>query len=138
MIDIAKLTAGRELDALVAEKVMGWRKVARVEAWDHGPDQKTGGPQVNWFGGPPDFPEWNNGQPVRCYSTDIAEAWLVVEKLRPGKFVWIKDCGSFGWRVEILSSNSTDVQVDFAVVADTATLAICRAALKSALNGEGK
>ena len=64
------------------------------------------------------------------YSTDIGAAWQVVEKLRAGKFVWIKDCGGFGWRVEILSSSETDIQIDFSVVADTAPLAICLAALK--------
>ena len=49
------MKAGRELDALVAEKVMGLT-------------------EEDWIAGPTGLP--------RPYSTDIAAAWEVVEKLR--------------------------------------------------------
>lgn len=119
MIDIDTMEAGPKLDSLVAEKVMGLRKSMSggFDGNDHEAWFRENGGKVSDFAPPP-------------YSSEIAAAWLVVGKLRPGKFVWIKDCGGFGWRVEILSSSPTDVQIDFAVVANTAPLAICRAALK--------
>lgn len=57
---------GRELDALVAEHVMGWKRAVQPH---------------------PELPEitlydlYNSHVPMPHYSTDIAAAWLVVEKL---------------------------------------------------------
>lgn len=62
------MKAGRELDALIAEKVMGWKRVPgdddQDSAWD------TGDPEGY-------FPYEHNFRP----SIDIAAAWQVVEKL---------------------------------------------------------
>ncbi len=60
---------GRELDALVAEKVMGWKMDASA-VW-HGP-----GPSC---------------LVLPHYSTDIADAWEIVEKLQSQDWACILD-----------------------------------------------
>lgn len=99
------MKAGRELDALVAEKVMGWncelrechtRKVLHSE-----------------YGGPPH------------YSTDIADAWLVVEKI--DQQVTVTKCAD-GWLVTI---DDYFCHGGVEIMAGTAPLAICLAALKA-------
>lgn len=100
------LKPGRELDALIAEKVMGWK--------------------------PPEFIDgvslerrWKNDRgefdSLPRYSTDIAAAWEVVEKI--GLII-----GKNGpvWDAQDL----WDLPVYFAS-ADTAPHAICLAALKA-------
>lgn len=59
------MEAGRELDALVAEKIMGWSNCHREGDWGY-----FGRP----FGGPTDFR-------IPNYSTDISAAWEVMEKM---------------------------------------------------------
>ena len=104
MTAIDEMPAGRELDALVAEKVMGW---------DHYPSKH---------------------EIVPAYSTDIAAAWEVVEKMR-----------SDDWWAQIAQDN-TDIwdaklwrgepdrwfpTMETYGNAPTAPLAICRATLKT-------
>jgi hypothetical protein len=127
MIDVSKLDAGPELDALVAEKVMGWTKE----------------PSANPFPGPKSLPwnwvaphsTWGPGTPGKCYptsvpkySTDIAAAWEVVEKLRDqfeGVVVdGIKLPGAPAWQCIVMNESEKGE-------AQTAPLAICRAALKA-------
>ena len=67
------MKAGRELDALIAEKVMGW--------WFYGPLGEYGVP-----GGKSD----KNPEMVPNYSTSIAAASLVAEKLRPNCDIYIE------------------------------------------------
>ena len=60
------MEAGRELDALIAEKVMGHRMFEpppMSEPWEVMPDDYR-------------------GRPLLPYSTDIGAAWEVVEKMR--------------------------------------------------------
>ena len=61
------MKAGRELDALIAEKVLGLSGVRDGKSWLYGD---------NWT---------HNKEGVLClvphYSTQIADAWLVVEKM---------------------------------------------------------
>jgi hypothetical protein len=115
------MVASRELDAIVAEKVMGWsytrfmNNVHRVSAR---------------------HPVWQEFIVVPRYSTDLAAAWQVVEKLATGYrnvlientaellgkrryWVDIKEHGDLGM-IDIAKAN-----------ADTAPLAICLAALKA-------
>lgn len=106
------MDAGRELDALIAEKVMGTFIPAgsnpslRDDAW------------LNERG----YLVWEPPP----YSTDIAAAWLVVEKLKQSYDI-----------VDILFANhyvSCKVWKDFMIAeedAETAPLAICLAALKA-------
>ena len=83
------MEAGRELDALVAEKVMGLSKDDWDPPcfWQHSTDDCEKDSVIGWMG-------WcyNCGTMVaevgvepRYYSTDIAAAWEVLEKLH-GKF----------------------------------------------------
>ena len=127
------MEAGRELDALVAEKVMGWHRVhdGLNERWA---DVNGYGAYVNRGDGtPPPGMFWSP-------STDIAAAWQVVEHMRlrwdhgnsTTDFWTIKDCGPSGWRVEIEFCPDHDAPiVIYAETPPTAPLAICLAALKA-------
>lgn len=109
--------AGRELDALVAEKVMG----IEIPQWLEVPEGLT---------------TLTSREIVPPYSTDIAAAWLVVDYLRalPNGGVWLEElsgrysegyrCG-FSWTK---NASSTDFRQ---AIGDTAPLAICLAALEA-------
>lgn len=108
---------GRELDSLVAEKVMGWRKDSDGD-WERPSKDAIDG----WY---PDhlFP----------YSTDIAAAWEVVEKLT-AQFgddftiwsIWSRE-NKIRARFNRGESRTYAAQAD----APTAPHAICLAALKA-------
>jgi hypothetical protein len=99
---MSEMNAGRELDALVAEKVMGADVVVR------------------------DGRAYINGNPydrLPNYSTDIAHAWQIVERMADWRVV-IERVPSGEWEVMF------DTRRVFEnVKADTLPLAICRAAL---------
>jgi hypothetical protein len=107
------MNAGRELDALVAEKVMGWK--VRPDRY---PVDATGQSQFR-------VPE---------YSTDIAAAWRVVEQMRQvGWFVQIHD-HTTSWEValgrpEWVTSDLYQARVMPSASSVTAPHAICLAAL---------
>lgn len=118
---------GRELDALIAEKVMGWipyepERAFAYPGW-HTPD----GEFLNIARLPP-------------YSTDITAAWEVVDKLKLAVVPidetkwWAGKMGDHGHDEDPLTS---DTWVEQAMrdgkhgrIADTAPHAICLAALK--------
>lgn len=107
------MQAGRELDALVARKVMG---IADAQVFGR-------------LGAMYDFTA-DQGLPkfhVPCYSTDIAAAWTVVDKLSPDHGVTLKKTGDV-WECGPLSRNDEPL---FLVQAPSAPLAICLAALKA-------
>lgn len=120
------MKAGRELDLLIAEKVMGL-KIATVKGDLVSPDTVVAG--VN------DNPWRNHG--IKPYSTDIAAAWEVVEKMvASDKLVFN------------LTTQKLDGMTEFICIlrlceksgylkgtADTAPHAICLTALKA--KGEG-
>lgn len=114
MVDVDAMVAGREMDALVAEKVMGLKPPWPILAF--------------YEPSPP------------AYSTDIAAAWEVLDKAFdvvpgmesgfPAVLHWRND-----WRVAMLDGNcvpmkTTDGGKLIVAIASTAPLAICRAALK--------
>lgn len=117
----------RQIDALVAEKVMGWRYVYDYDTI-YTIDPDTDKPEI-----------------VPKYSTDIVAAWQVVEKLpydpRP-KGERYYECEGFtlmklhdgrwfaGW-YEIIPYEGSHDMSEYSVVADTAPMAICLAALKA-------
>jgi hypothetical protein len=118
------LPAGRELDALVAEKVMGW-----IDVKKH--------PIANAFGQAvmEDYvgkPASTAPQPVLVprYSTMIQEAWKVADKLRgDAQFVAvISGKGPQGVQPWICKVNREGSFLEER--ADTAPHAICLAALK--------
>jgi hypothetical protein len=114
----AELVAGRELDTLIAEKVM---------------DMESAGddPMLQWGINGPMWKarsgyHWDR---LPAFSTDIAAAWQVVEKLG-GHLDIIHWADSDTWQVNFGSRDGrrpyTMPQDDWG---ETAPLAICRAAL---------
>ena len=106
-----KLQPGREMDALIADKVMGSvaEKVHILRACKAFPGYEHTGNYVC-----PEIPH---------YSTDMAAAWTVVEKIEPntGPFIlWQDEDGLFGCHFGDLSKAGYG----------EAPEAICRAALK--------
>ena len=120
------MVAGRELNALVAKEVMGWERIQMK----HPP----GG--VSWPTPPKGFDVPNNRfASIPLYSTSIAAAWEVVEKLRDsGLTVDIcSDAVDEEWEVEVWRPEEENeygqVRVATPGYADTAPHAICLAAL---------
>lgn len=117
------LPAGRELDALVAEKVMGWIEVQKQ------PIANALGQHVmdDYVGKPSPGPVVM----VPRYSTMISEAWKVADKLRAtAQFVAvISGKGPQGVQPWICKVNREGGFLEER--ADTAPHAICLAALKA-------
>lgn len=113
------MNAGRELDALVAEKVMGWTFRTFPE------------------GVCPNVKHWYCGEQyvlMKPFSTDIAAAWRVVEKLvSDGRVFIVKGDGlrdgDFNPKWTVLCDNHPRTD------AATAPLAICLAALQAVGGG---
>lgn len=121
--------AGRELDVLIAEKVMGWTwyktgRGARMLCEPHHGQLADGSEPIA------NLATFS----VPLYSSDIAAAWSIVEKMQ-----------ELGWTfaIELFEDNgnysayfkNTQNRDRYVGNADTAPLAICLAALK-ALGGE--
>jgi hypothetical protein len=105
------MKAGRELDALVAERVMGWT----YKPFYNGGGEWSHNGKLVAFGG-------LDGGSLPKYSSSIADAWQVVEKLKAdGNNVWVE------WAGKVWVCGATSVFPD--IEADTAPLAICKAAL---------
>lgn len=120
-----EMQAGRELDALVAEKIMGydvkWLPTALSDSQPHYANSDEGS---GWLY-------------CRHYSTDIAAAWLVVERMQCiddrgwwPQVTWLQDFdGVNKWQASMHAPPRV-----WSAMADTAPLAICLAAL-AALGG---
>lgn len=116
----------REIDAMVAEKVMGWTKAepldGRSRAWP--PDCK--------------IKMWPHGISIPPYSTDIASAWEVVERMgrwhgfdfivRTTGGLYGKKEWEAGWYEDGFEGPESRAVAD----ADTVPMAICLAALAAA------
>jgi hypothetical protein len=132
MSDKSTMPAGRELDRLIAEKVFGWRNLEWHKA-NH--DRRFYSPE-GWYGEGPD----DKCFLAERYSTDIRDAWQVVEKLREGKLdVMLGTCDG-GWHCRIATDAGTpsfwrEVADE---VEDTAPLAICGAALETLADKESE
>lgn len=108
---------GRELDALVAERVIGWRNLEWCEACHEG---GTIAPE-GWYGDGPG----GECYLTREYSVDIAAAWQVVEKMIDiGYSVFVDYVER--WRCFITQGGG-----ESPVEATSAPLAICLAALEA-------
>ena len=104
-----EIEAGRELDAQVAEKVMGWRHVRETGPPDDLYGQEPGRSGTVYI--------------VPHYSTDIGAAWAVVERLRDIDCDLTIESAGNQWHVSLLVGAIVGT-------AQAAPLAICRAALK--------
>lgn len=119
-MDINTMPAGPEMDALVAEKVMG-HKVgfpftdSPDEGWVKDPNSMVGGYKCR----------------LPRYSTDIAAAWEVVEKM---KSTWGEFILKYG---ECLVRDRWGLHLAWCSpvcgYGETAPLAICRAAIKNCM-----
>jgi hypothetical protein len=101
------MKAGRELDALVAEKIMGWK----VEYGELGHEHFTENGEIKF---------------LPFYSTNISDAWEVVEKF--DDISVSKDKKEFLCEIVVFNGNIGRV---YEAYAETAPLAICLAALKA-------
>jgi hypothetical protein len=123
------MTGGRELDALVAERVMGLQ-VQR--------DQYTAGVKAllgdKRSDDPWDYYIGDTNDRLPHYSTDISAAWLVVERMRQthdfelGLLAKFKN-GKDLWEAEFTDCATDEAYKSYLAEADTAPLAICLAAL---------
>lgn len=106
----------REIDALVAEKVMGYIVTVGVNPLMG----KIESGSCMWFG---ELPH---------YSTDIGAAWTVIEKVYERTGSWILVCPINGRFVAYEMTGCADPDFGaFCEYADTAMMAICLAALKA-------
>jgi hypothetical protein len=139
MLDVDSLEAGLELNALLAERIMGWPVAHYIKGKRYpGFNPKT----INYYESTDnikrtDFSsDWSYWSP----STNIKDAWDIVEKLRAmgdGHFTLLAFTTNWraGWdtpeREDVYGKEFLDERYGFGrfVVADTAPLAICRAAL---------
>jgi hypothetical protein len=115
--EILNMPAGKEMDALIAEKVMGWHR--HGSSWHDDAGYCAYNEQETW-------------EPHFEPSRKIEDAWEVVEKL----------CNETGCDVvkvckrdpELLRGEwSCNFGRGFEAFGDTATLAICRAALMAVM-----
>jgi Phage ABA sandwich domain len=112
----------REIDRLIAEKVMGWKIYADSAGYKFWSINEDDSSRI--------ICSVTSFEP----STDIRDAWLVVEKLRETKIFSLYDA----WDGDdnkifcaVFEYNDTYHVVDYKGYADTAPLAICLAALKA-------
>ena len=111
---MSELKPGRELDALIAEKVIGL-DVQRDQVTRHWLADKKADDPVDYFIG-------KTNDRVPHYSTDIAVAWPVSEKLRLCLVPW----GESQWTAFQIGHWYEDAE---RFASDTAAGAICRCAL---------
>jgi hypothetical protein len=125
-IAIGTMSAGREMDALIAEKVIN---LIICES-----PFKQPGYQGVILNGSPYYNADGHGhyRSVPFYSTDIAAAWEVVEELNKTRLTYVEFIDAkipgTAWRVVLFDQGEGKTIVS---LADTAPLAICRAALKA-------
>jgi hypothetical protein len=113
---IEELQAGPELDWSMAENVMGWHVGPVDDDWLTAANEHTGYTKGTCFS---DFPVWRP-------STGIAAAWQVVERLREkGIAITVSTMGPRGQTSAFPTQNGMQSPMTWA---DTAPLAICRAA----------
>lgn len=125
------MKAGRELDALIAEKVMGWHLHTDDHNHTYWANERNHfmcgiSPYEDEF----DYSNLGDGEDFHILhwhpSESILWAWEVVEKLRDNGDHLRMEMHGGGYRLEY------NLGYDgFAVTADTAPLAICLVALKA-------
>lgn len=75
------MDTGRELDTLIAEKVMGFLTTVGGDIYGEGEKTRYIRRSVD-----------DSWETTPCYSTDIAAAWQAVDKLRSlGWYLWLED-----------------------------------------------
>jgi hypothetical protein len=113
---IEKLT-NQEIDELVAEKVMGWKRVNEKPNWWNNPIYDS--PEYYWI-----KPDGTKTCYPANYSSDISEAWEVVEKFFILELSKMSNECSVSLYGEVYTNKGHSV-------ANTAPIAICLAALEA-------
>lgn len=133
-----QLEAGRELDALIAERVMGWlrsRGCCKPETfeWDARGVVLVPPDHFKDYQRPAEIPSdpITNFGTTPSYSTDIASAWEVVQALEDRGLIAAVMRYRPYWRVEFLPVAESDSRTFAPGMAPTTALAICRAALEA-------
>ena len=137
-MDIDEMKAGRELDALIAEKVMGSPHAELGEKCPRCGSETRLGLERAWCS---NCTEWIYS-PYPEYSIDIADAWKVLGRIQDNykgeaQFNVINRSGYDGTRYlagwKVWRNGEGWVLSDLLgyAEAETASLAICRAALKA-------
>ena len=119
--EILAMEAGNELDALVATEVMGWER------------KDYGYTIVYWEENDEDVHMVELWKP----STDIADAWKVVEKM-VDKYFMVDVTAVKGGQYEcVITSEEPTIHNDYELyeLGETAPLAICRVALLAVMEG---
>lgn len=118
----------REIDRLIAEKIMGWTDIKyEIAGFGDGRNNTIEGPWSEWRGKRSAAP-WILSESIPYYSTDITLAWEIVDRLvYKWDFILYRDSG-FGWTVYD-GPRSLEDRMSLAN-AETAPLAICLAALR--------
>ncbi len=119
--DRDEIRAGRDLDALVAQQVMGWSGV------ENRPDRMS-----TYLGGD----GWSGKNPggvlsdIPYYSTAMAAAWLIVERLHGDWYCSVRErpVEYNEWACTFAHRRATQTVEG---LANTPSLAICRAALNA-------
>lgn len=120
--EILNMPAGHEMDKLITEFVFGMR----LEK-NHG---LSGG--FYWVGNGVQFGDMRMRE-VPDYSTDISDAWNVFEKFTKEPFAWHVETvnlsdGKLEYWACLWGDHGSSI-VEYSASAETASLAICRAAL---------
>ena len=144
------MKAGLELNAKIATEVMGWRRMSWKDYHSHmkfnGIDEREEFTYA-WHDADGNMTEfhandelyYDDPTPAWSPSEEMADAWLVVEKLGqmqmqghvgPSMLHRLRECATKGWGVIWCS----DFGYTQEVFAPTAPLAICLAALKTVEN----
>lgn len=121
---------GRELDALVAEKVMGCKVYCVDPNYSYKDPPKMWRcdcPGPNSAGERPHADDYSFDGEIKSYSTDIAAAWQVVEHLKSG-YGWNVTASGGGYKVILWRGGGGACQI---TGGETAAHAICLAALKA-------
>lgn len=134
---MSELKPGREFDALIAEKVMGYRR--KIKTYGESEFYRAGVVHEQWYGPDDDFiacerdlTDGETGEIVAvhrgfpAYSTDIAAAWPIAEKFRLCVTPWLP--GKSQWTAFQVGRWDQDAE---RFVSDTAAEAICYCALNA-------
>ncbi len=125
MVDIDKMSPGKEMDALVATEVMKWKLLP--PEWIHG-EMMHGMVEVEtWEGSHKDntFQTKESWKP----STSISHAWRVLELGHPAGWFDVYYLYRYGDGYAL--SRVHNPKNEIGTIAPTAQLAICRTALKT-------
>ena len=124
---MSEMQAGRELDALVAEKAMGTAGLRPISVLDGrgwrqdigtlGPSRELGDGRMG-----------REAKSIPAYSTDIAATWEVVERMRERGLLLSLSDNRTHWRAAFDDPHADEPEGDDHE-ASTAALAICLAAL---------